>query len=409
MTAVSTDTQSVTDTTVEVTIDGETVEVERNRPVIEIARELGHYVPGWCHHPGMRPATELEPVETVYRSRTGPPTTPPRGVSGVGEADLVEQGNPVTGTPEGDHPGCDMCIIEVDGELVRACETRAASGQTVRTATDEAREVQESAMADLFKHHPHDCLPCPYKEGCDRITCTMGVPEEHRCCDLLGNCELEKSAEAIELNWEHVPAYEPLDRSTQKTTVLDLNWELCIGCARCVGVCEDHVGAGVWKFTVEGDDEVSAHTGVTVGLKAEGLAKSGCKYCTACVDACPTGTIMDNGGGNRDRLPLEFRNSLPDVRFPDKTIPLEHAAIDEQVPAAGGVYTLYEDGEIVEINGVANLRAALLAHVEERDGDAVEIDLDENFTQRETELIEDYVNKHGHMPGFGGDEMDDLF
>lgn len=397
------------DETVQITLDGETRRVERNRPLIEVAREHGSYVPGWCHHPGMRPASELDAADTVYRSQDAPTPLPAQGVSGIADDDAVgPAGTEIPGDPA-DLDGCDMCMVEVDGELVRACETRAAAGQEVQTATDEAREHQEQAMRELFEHHPHACLNCPQKEGCDRISCSMGVPEEKRCCDLIGNCELEKSAEAIHLDWGKVPSYEPLDRSAQTTAIFDINWELCIGCKRCVGVCEDHVGAGVWKFTAEDESAQGDHTEATVGMKAEMLAKAGCKFCTTCVEACPTGALMDNEGADNEKLPLEYRESLPKAQFPESKLPMDADTITAEVPDEGGVYMLYdEDGDVFEINGVADLRAELVDEVDRSDAVEFEFELDESFTQRETELIEGFVSEHGHMPGAGGD-MDDLF
>lgn len=406
---MSIDTEGTVDNTVELTLDGEAVEVERGRPLIEVAREEGSYVPGWCHHPGMRPASELEATDVVYRSRDGSMPKPALGVSSLPDEEIGREGTAIEGD-ELEFDGCEMCMIEVDGDVVKACETRARVGMEVRTDTDEVRELQEEAMAELFRHHPHDCLDCPQKEGCDRITCSMNVPQEKRCCDLLGNCELEKSAEAIDLEWSDVPSYEPLDRGGQQTAVFDINWELCIGCNRCVGACEDHVGAGIWRFTVEDDSAQGNHTGATVGLRRETLSKSGCKYCTTCVDACPTGTLMDNDGGDSDKLPKEFRRSLPKVQFPESRFPLTADIVKTQVPNDGGVYRLYDaDEEIVEINGVADLSAALLDEVDRNDAIEVDVELDENFTQRETELIEEYVNEHGHMPGMGGGMSDDLF
>lgn len=406
-TDVSGPTDAGAEPTVELTVDGEAVTAERNRPLIEVVREQGPYIPGWCHHPSMRPASELEPVDTVYRPVDGPVAEPARGVGAIDDAPA--NGVAVHGEV-GEFDQCDTCIVEVDGELVRSCEMRATAGLEIRTDTDTVKERQQAAMGKLFRHHPHACLDCPQKEGCDRITCSMGVPPEARCCDLIGNCELEKSAEEIDLDWGQVPSYDPLDRPGQTTPVFDINWELCIGCNRCVGVCEDHVGAGVWEYTVEQEQE--SGTTITVGLKAETLAKAGCKYCTACVEACPTGTLMDNDRSlvDRERLPIEFRDSLADVQLPDEQLPFDAQTIKTQVPNAGGVYTLYDEaGDVVEINGVADLNAGLLQEIETKDAVRFEVDLDENFTSRETEMIEHYVNEHGHMPGMGGDDMDDLF
>jgi Fe-S-cluster-containing hydrogenase component 2 len=405
---MSIDADDAGEETVRVTLDGEPAEVVRNRPLIEVAREHGSYVPGWCHHPGMRPAVELDPNDEVYRDLDGPTPKHALGVGALDDDAVGPEGDAVEGEAAA-YDGCGMCTIEVDGELVRACETRASAEMEIRTATDEAHERQAAAMAELFEHHPHACLDCPQKEGCDRITCSMNVPEEARCCDLLGNCELEKSAEAIDLDWSDVPAYEPLDRGSQRTAIFDVNWELCIGCNRCVGACEDHVGAGVWEFTQESETAQGSHTQATVGMKRETLAKSGCKFCTACVEACPTGTLMPNEGADNDRLPLEFAHSLPEVQFPERKLPLAAEPVKTQVPNAGGVYRLYgEDGEIVEINGVADLSAALVDEVDRSDAVEFDVELDEHFTQRETELIEEFVNEHGHMPGMGGG-MDDLF
>ncbi|MFT4921143.1 MAG: formate hydrogenlyase subunit 6/NADH:ubiquinone oxidoreductase subunit I [Haloarculaceae archaeon] len=402
------DTEASGTETVEITLDGETKRVERNRPLIEVARDHSSYVPGWCHHPGTRPTSELDARDTVFRTQDAPMPKHARGVSALGD-EAGTEGVTIEGEV-GSYDGCGICKIEVNGEVVKACETRASQGQDVRTATEEVRERQQAAMGEIFKHHPHACLDCPQKQGCDRITCSMNVPEEHRCCDLIGNCELEKSAAAIDIDWSEIPAYEPQERSGQTTTVFDINWELCIGCNRCVGVCEDHVGAGVWDFTVEAETPQGEHTTATVGLKAETLAKAGCKFCTTCVDACPTGTLMDNGAAENDRLPLEYRESLPDVQFPDSKLPLSHSVVETDVPADGGVYLLYnEDDDVVEINGVPDLSAALLDEVDDSSAVEFELELDESFTQRETELIEEYVNEHGHMPGDGGAMDDALF
>jgi len=63
-------------------------------------------------------------------------------------------------------------------------------------------------------------------------------------------------------------------------------YNLCIGCTRCVRVCSELRGVGALGFTlVDGR--------VEVGSVAPSLAKSGCKFCTACVEVCPTGALLD--------------------------------------------------------------------------------------------------------------------
>ena len=393
------------DPTVELALDGERIDADRGRRLIEVARAAGAYVPGWCHHPSMRPAAELEAADRVYRALEGPAA--PRVGGGI-PGSAPAEGEAVRGRG-GPAAGCGICVVEVDGQPVRACEERARPGLEVRTDTPAVRERQRAAMAELFRHHPHACLDCPQKEGCDRNSCSMNVPLEGRCCDLLGSCELERSAEAVGLDWGRVPAYEPLDRPAQATPVMAVDWELCVGCLRCVGVCEDHVGAGVWRFTRERDADGGGEA--TVGLKAATLTKSGCKLCTACVEACPTGALTDAGGPPDDRLPVEFRRALDPVPLPRSLLPLERSVVEEEVPSAGGVYTLYDaDGEVTAIRGVADLAAGLREEVGGGGAEAFAYELDESFTRRETELVQRHVRRHGEMPGAGGGgELDGLF
>ena len=46
-----------------------------------------------------------------------------------------------------------------------------------------------------------------------------------------------------------------------------------------------------------------------------------------------------------------------------------------------------------------------------KDRPSVRFDFDENpmYTQRESELIQQYLQEHGRMPGGAGDDLDDLF
>lgn len=75
---------------------------------------------------------------------------------------------------------------------------------------------------------------------------------------------------------EH-PAHPYLD--------VDLSW--CVACGRCVRICDELQGQGIWTFTGRG-----AGVGVAPQM-APGLAASACVSCGACADTCPTGAIED--------------------------------------------------------------------------------------------------------------------
>jgi hypothetical protein len=83
-----------------------------------------------------------------------------------------------------------------------------------------------------------------------------------------------------------------------------------------------------------------------------------------------------------------------------------------KVPASEGVYQLLdEDKTVYAIKGVDNLREALSGLVEtSTKAKFFLFDEDPMFSKRESELIQEYLSKHGCMPpGEGDDDLDDLF
>jgi NADPH-dependent glutamate synthase beta subunit-like oxidoreductase len=61
----------------------------------------------------------------------------------------------------------------------------------------------------------------------------------------------------------------------------------CILCGRCVRACHDLRGVDVMSFIGERGD-------IRVGVKGDqSLIEAGCRFCAACVEVCPTGTIRD--------------------------------------------------------------------------------------------------------------------
>jgi NADPH-dependent glutamate synthase beta subunit-like oxidoreductase/ferredoxin len=69
--------------------------------------------------------------------------------------------------------------------------------------------------------------------------------------------------------------------------LLSLDYNLCIGCTRCVRACSDLMGIHALGFVVD------SHGRVEVGTVAPTLKESGCKFCMACAHVCPTGAIRD--------------------------------------------------------------------------------------------------------------------
>ena len=96
----------------------------------------------------------------------------------------------------------------------------------------------------------------------------------------------------------------------------------------------------------------------------------------------------------------------------ESRLPMEAASV-ERVPEVEGVLRFYAaDGAVLAIVGTANGRQELAGHIGDG-GHAATFDFEAcpMYTQRQNELLSQFVEVHGRMPpGVGGDdEIDDLF
>ena len=261
--------------TVSIKIDGRGIEASPRLTLLEAARAAGIYLPSLCSHPSL-PVNPLPASERVYR-----------GLESICP-DLPE---PVS--------GCGLCLVEVDGEpsCLPACKTPVRSGMTVQSSTAQLRLLHQQSLSRILATHPHACLTCAQRHGCSRTQCSSNVPESERCCDQLGHCELEKLAEYVGIAAD-TPLYRfaglPVIRAEPLIT---RNYNLCIGCRRCVRACQQLRGVGALGYVWRGSEAV-------VGSLAPTLEESGCRYCGACVEVCPTGAL-------RDKIPWPDTTIIP--------------------------------------------------------------------------------------------------
>jgi NADPH-dependent glutamate synthase beta subunit-like oxidoreductase len=105
------------------------------------------------------------------------------------------------------------------------------------------------------------------------------------------------------------------------------------------------------------------------------------------------------------RLYLESNPSPP-----EKTLVFNEENIN-QVPEDEGVFQLYDDEKkVISIKGTGTLRQSLLEALEDYENAAwFDFEEDKMYSQRESELIQQYLQEHGEMPGGGDDDLDDLF
>jgi Fe-S-cluster-containing dehydrogenase component len=248
------------------TIDDCEVEARPGMTVLEAADSVDIYIPRLCSHPNLPTSKGLKPVVAVYRG------------------DEWVEGD----EPDRELDGCQLCVVEIVGMegYPTSCNTPVEPGMVVHTDTPELRQLRMDNLLPFLADHPHSCLTCAQREGCSRTQCSSNVPEIERCCPLLGNCELQAVAEYVGIRQDipryiH-PGYPVLDE--EPLFVRDYN--LCIGCTRCVRACRELRGVEALGFVFKDGK-------VVVGTVNPSLAESACRFCTACVEVCPTGALMD--------------------------------------------------------------------------------------------------------------------
>ena len=250
-------------------INGNKVTAEKGMTILEAAKQADIYIPRLCYHPSLGSSHGLEPVEKIYR-------------------DDGEYQNDGSGSKDG-FPGCRLCLVEIKGQkgLLTSCDAVAEEGMKVNSETDVVKEARRDNLSEILRDHPHACLQCAQQEGCSRTQCSTSVPEDERCCSLLGHCELQKIAEYIGIR-QDLSRYVFKDLPKHKNEpLLESDYNYCIACLRCVGACRELRGIDALGFVFKKDKAI-------VGLtKGSNYDASDCRFCTTCVEVCPTGALTD--------------------------------------------------------------------------------------------------------------------
>ncbi len=250
----------------QLTIDDVAVRVDEATTILEAAQSVDIYIPALCIHPDLPPSRGLSPSESVYRG-----------------SEFIENSEPGK-----EYEGCGLCLVEIEGteNPQTACDTLVTEGMVIHTNTPELQALRRNNLSLILAKHPHACLICAQKEGCSLTECSTDVPVDERCCPKFGRCELRKVAEYIGIK-EDTPKYSPGGAPLVKEEPLfDRDYNLCIGCLRCVRVCRDIKGVEALGF-VHNNGEV------IVGTLGPSLKESGCRFCGACVEVCPAGGLLD--------------------------------------------------------------------------------------------------------------------
>src|SRR5882672_10378271 len=103
---------------VQLIVDGVVRDARQNESLVDVITRVGGTIPHVCYHP------QLGAIQT-----------------------------------------CDTCMVEVNGQLTRACATGAAAGMNVSTVSARAHAAQVEAFDRILSNHLLYCTVCDNNNG----------------------------------------------------------------------------------------------------------------------------------------------------------------------------------------------------------------------------------------------------
>lgn len=185
---------------------------------------------------------------------------------------------------------CRMCVVEVEGrdQVERSCMLKAEDGLVITTTSERVNKLRTLALELLLGCHPEDCSTCPK----------------------YGNCELQTLIQYIGANNARVKNRSRGFKMNEENPLLIHDMNRCVLCGRCVRACNKLRGVGVIDYRKK---DMETYIGT---LHDKLLIDADCRFCTACAEVCPTGTIRDkkvysSADGTREEFLVPCKNACP--------------------------------------------------------------------------------------------------
>jgi len=174
--------------------------------------------------------------------------------------------------------GCHMCVCKINGsdESVCACETMVEDGMKVVSRSEDLNKERCLSLELMLAGHPHDCTSCKR----------------------FGKCELQAMMQYLGIAHARLKSvHKEATKINTNNPIIVREMERCIQCGRCVRVCKEVRGVGILQYNKKGSESyISTENDLPLG-------DAGCRFCSACVEVCPTGALVDADGLFREDLP----------------------------------------------------------------------------------------------------------
>lgn len=175
---------------VKIVIDGKEIKAERDRWVLDVAREMGISIPTLCHHPALEP-----------------------------------------------YGACRLCVVEVsNGEQTRlttSCDLPVREGLRIKTNTPAVIESRKMTLELLWAR-------APQAEYIQKLAKEYGVEKPRfNMCDDLGKCILCGLCVRVCSELVGASAISFTNRGVERniSTPFNTSSDSCIGCNACAVVC----------------------------------------------------------------------------------------------------------------------------------------------------------------------------
>lgn len=194
---------------VKVTVNGQVLEVEKGRPLIDVCRESGNAIPSFCYY-----------------------------------ADLALQGS------------CRMCMVRIEKmpKLQTSCTVTCTDGMVVTTESEEIEKARRGMVEFLLANHPLDCPVCDRGGECElqemafdwggleeRFSERKNYAPEKFLSPMVANdpqrCILCKRCTRVCDEWMGEDAIEAGGRGANTVIGTFGGWLNCSQCGNCIEVC----------------------------------------------------------------------------------------------------------------------------------------------------------------------------
>ena len=202
-----------------ITIDGISFDASPGELLLDVLDRTGHAIPQICYHP------QLGPIQT-----------------------------------------CDTCMVEMNGELVRACGATIHNDARILSSSARAQAARLAAMDVVLGNHELYCTVCDNNNQ---------------------NCTVHNTTALMEVEHQRRPFRPKPYRVDNSNPFYRYDPDQCILCGRCVEACQNlQVNE---TLTIRWED---AHPRV-LWDGGETIAGSSCVSCGHCVTVCPCNALME--------------------------------------------------------------------------------------------------------------------